>query len=448
MATNTYVALDKITLGSNAASATFSSIPSTYTDLIVVISGKVSSNVTLACQINGDTGTNYSVTELYGDASSIGSARVSNNAQIGFASIVAQIASSNEWLSTLHFQGYSNTSILKTVLCRTSAPATIVNAAVGLWRSTAAINSIKILGYAGASGFTAGTTFSLYGIKAWAPEETPKATGGYVTSDSTYWYHTFPFSSTFTPNQSLTCDYLVVAGGGGTGGGTGGGGGAGGLRSTVTTTGGGGTLESALSVTAQSYTITVGAGGAGATGNGGNGIAGSNSVFSTITSAGGGLGSHVGSSGNGGSGGGGGYSGGAAGAGTAGQGYAGGNGGGADPDYVCGGGGGAGAAGSAASGSSGGAGGNGVWTALSNAVAIGQLSGGNYYLAGGGAGGTNSGTKSGGLGGGGSTTRATDGVSGMPRTGSGGGGASPGWTSANTKGGNGGSGIVIIRYAK
>ena len=45
-----------------------------------------------------------------------------------------------------------------------------------------------------------------------------KATGGTVTSDSTYWYHTFTSNGTFVPNQSLSVEYLIVAGGGGGGG--------------------------------------------------------------------------------------------------------------------------------------------------------------------------------------------------------------------------------------
>jgi hypothetical protein len=62
-------------------------------------------------------------------------------------------------------------------------------------------------------------------------------------------------------DPKITVDYLVLAGGGG-GGTLGGGGGAGGLRSTVTATGGGGTLETAIVVSMNGVTVTVGAGGA------------------------------------------------------------------------------------------------------------------------------------------------------------------------------------------
>jgi len=163
---STYEPIATNTLGSNTASYTFSSIPSTYTDLILVVTGQVSSNVSLAIQVNGDTGTNYSVTELFGDATTPSSFRNSSNAQITVASIGAQINSGSQWVSTLHFQNYANATTYKIFLGRTSASATGVNAIAGLWRSTSAINSIKFMGYAGSSGFTTGTTFTLYGIAA------------------------------------------------------------------------------------------------------------------------------------------------------------------------------------------------------------------------------------------------------------------------------------------
>jgi hypothetical protein len=162
----TYEPIATNTLGSNTASHTFTSIPSTYTDLILVVAGQVSSNVSIACQVNGDTGTNYSTLEMFGDASTASSFNNSSNAQITVASIGAQIGSGSQWVSTLHFQNYANTTTYKNILGRTSATSTGVNAIVGLWNSTSAITSIKILGYANASGFTTGTIFTLYGIAA------------------------------------------------------------------------------------------------------------------------------------------------------------------------------------------------------------------------------------------------------------------------------------------
>ena len=112
------------------------------------------------------------------------------------------------------------------------------------------------------------------------------ATGGTITTSGAYTIHTFTSSGTFTPNGPKSVDWLVVAGGGGGGGNpssdSGGGGGAGGFR---TGTG--------FSVTAQAYTVTVGAGGAGGAqqnGSAGNGAKGGNSSFGSISSTGGGFG--------------------------------------------------------------------------------------------------------------------------------------------------------------
>lgn len=163
---STYTPIATTTLGSNQASYTFNSIPNTYTDLILVVNGQVSSNVSLACQINGDTASNYNVTEFFGDGTTASAFRQSNNAQITVASIGAQINSGSQWVSIIQFVNYSNTTSHKTVLGRTSATATGVNGIAGLYRSNSAISSLKFMGYAGSSGFTTGTTFTLYGITA------------------------------------------------------------------------------------------------------------------------------------------------------------------------------------------------------------------------------------------------------------------------------------------
>jgi hypothetical protein len=267
------------------------------------------------------------------------------------------------------------------------------------------------------------------------------ASGGSTTTSGGYRIHTFTSSSSFTlTGNSATCDYLVIAGGGGGGRNGGGGGGAGGFRCTVDATGGGGTLESPISLTAQTYSVTIGAGGGGSSG-GGNASSGNSSIFHTITSIGGGLGAGregTVNAASGGSGGGGtgiqsGNPGGAGGAGTSGQGFAGGNGTNysAGSNAAGGGGGGASASGASAGSNAPGKGGNGVLTTINGSAVT---------RAGGGGGGSN-GTASGGTGGGGSS--GSTGVSGTNNTGSGGGAATGGFTS----GGAGGSGIVIIRYA-
>jgi hypothetical protein len=444
MATNTYVALKQTTVSSATTSVTISGIPATYTDLVAVIQSTTSSPApSTSLQFNGDTTSNYSHTYLTGDGSSASSSRNSTDrALIAYNGTVG----SNPNTVIVNIMNYANTTTYKTFLSRASNATYGTDAVVGMWRKTPeAINSITFL--TGTTGFAVGSTFSLYGIAATSVGA--KATGGIISSDDQYYYHTFASTGTFTPLQSLTADYLVVAGGGG-GGGLGGGGGAGGLRCTVTATGGGGSLETPLSLSATGYTVTVGAGGNGAivTSSGEVTAAtnGSNSVFSTITSTGGGAGSG-GINANGLSGGsGGGARGGTGtsytgGSGTTNQGYAGGNNA-TTGNTPCGGGGGAGQVGANATSTTGGKGGDGVTTLISGTSVTYAGGGGGATFQGGTAG-------AGGTGGGGAAAPAganNSATAGTANTGGGGGGT--GYQTNYTNAANGGSGIVIVRYAK
>jgi len=478
---STYTPIASVTLSSAQSSVTFSGIPQTYTDLVLVTTNTSAGGLAgvYLGQINGDTGTNYSETKIFGTGSVAGSDRNQNATGVNIG-----LSNSSQCNNIWYFMNYSNTTTYKTVLARGNSAAGQTRASVALWRNTAAITSFRIDGVT----FDIGSTFNLYGIDASLSAQA-KATGGdTIVTDGTYWYHTFLSSGTFTPTEALTADYLVVAGGGAGGAaGSGAGGGAGGLRSTVTVTGGGGSLPSALSLTTSTnYTITVGAGGTGVSGTAGT--SGSNSsisggIISTVTSTGGGFGAG-GNAGNGDTGGsgGGGSAAGTGSAGTANEGYAGGDGGGASL-YSGGGGGGAGAVGTAGTnlGGNGGNGGNGVQiTAFATATSTGANSG--YYAGGGGGagqigqnGGTGTGdggdgvatsitgssvTYAGGGGGarqssgshgaggsGGGGAGGFGGSAGTANTGGGGGGGATINNNQGSAGGNGGSGIVIVRYA-
>lgn len=437
MATNTYVALDKKTVSSSVSSVEFTGISSAYTDLVLVINSSSSgSGSDWVVQFNGDTGSNYSYVQMSGTGSATSSTKPSSQTWIKLNYYGYNTTTAGESSVIANFQNYSSTNTHKETLSRSSSAANGIAAVAGLWRSTSAISSIKIL-TGDASTYSSGSTFSLYGIKAQAIESSPKATGGYVYSDSSYYYHAFPFTSAFVPNQTLSCDVLVVAGGGG-GGWAGGGGGAGGYR-----------YLTSQSFSATSYTVTVGSGGNGGTSGSKGGVSGSNSSISSISSTGGGGGggySNVvaqsgGSGGGAGADPGSGYQNGASG--NAGsyspvEGYAGG--GSTLAASYSGGGGGATAAGSAGNATIGGAGGAGS-NALSSWATV-TLTGHNGYYAGGGGGHR----AVGGLGGGGigGYTGTAGEVDGRVSTGGGGGGGG----ANGTNGGNGGSGIVIVRYVK
>jgi len=411
---STYSPIATQTLSSTTASVTFSSIPQGYTDLVLVVAGGTDASSGFGIRFNSDTGSNYSRTYLTGTGSAASSGRDTSQS-IADISFNGLFGNNTNYNAIINIMNYSNATTFKTAVSRSNNAATGVDAVVSLWRSTAAITSVEIRTTTAGKVFNSGSTFSLYGIQV--GDKAQKAQGGnIVTSDGTYVYHTFTSSGSFTTNQALTVDYLVVAGGGSGGYAGGAGGGAGGLRCTVGATGGGGSLESALSLSSgKSYPVIIGAGGAGLTTNGA-GNNGSDSVFHTITSTGGGGGGNNANNGKtGGSGGGRGDGFGSAGSGTTNQGYAGGGG-------NNGGGGGAGEAGNT---DGTGHGGDGVAT---------SISGTSTTYAGGGVG--NGGTP--GTGGGGAASTA-----GTVNTGGGG-----GWFDGTGSGsGAGGSGIVIIRYA-
>jgi hypothetical protein len=238
-----------------------------------------------------------------------------------------------------------------------------------------------------------------------------------------------------------TVKVLVVGGGGGGGNSNGGGGGAGGF-----------VYNSAFTVTAQEYPVTVGDGGLGGIYSDGyatytQATKGQNSVFSTITAEGGGYGrgQTLGVGGDGGSGGGG--SGDATagtpngGNATSGQGYNGGKGG---FRYAGGGGGGAGAVGADVSSGQGGNGGIGLANPIIGSTS-GQNVSGTYYFSGGGGGTKGSNGSIYGVGGygGGAVSSLNTRNDGVANAGGGGGGT---YEAVIGMVGTGGSGIVIISW--
>lgn len=163
MATKTYDPIATQTLGSAVASVTFSSISGAYTDLVLVYAGIIASGgeVGLSLRFNGDSGSNYSKTDIVGSGSAATSVRDSNYAEanIGLASSTVQAN------SIFHIMNYANTTTYKTALGRGNNTGGYVRAGVGLWRNTAAITSVTLVA-GGAANFNIGTIVTLYGIKA------------------------------------------------------------------------------------------------------------------------------------------------------------------------------------------------------------------------------------------------------------------------------------------
>lgn len=162
----TYEPIASQTLGADAASVTFSDLPGTYTDLVVVASVRSStSGYGLMARFNSDSGTNYSTTYVFGNGSVAGSARVSNTSR---AYIENYGVSDGTNFSATRFTvlQYANTNVYKTVLSEAAGMGSGngVDRSVSLWRSTSAITSLYLELFSG--NIKASSTFSVYGIRA------------------------------------------------------------------------------------------------------------------------------------------------------------------------------------------------------------------------------------------------------------------------------------------
>jgi hypothetical protein len=449
----------------------FSSIPLIYTDLVLMMSAKSTDTTQtfrggyaiVSMRLNG-SGTGFSSRILSGDGASAlsytsGDTSYGGRLGAGIKNTVGASPGFDNFAMT--FPNYTSSSQKSFSIDRVgegNQTNTLQEIIAGLWTGTDPISSISLQVAYG--NYEAGSSFTLYGINRTQAIGKPKAVGGNITYANGYWVHTFTGSGSFYAQEDLTCDYLVVAGGGGAGG-VGlnfgcGGAGAGGYRTSAGTSGGGASAESALTLeTGTNYTVTVGAGGPGGAAvfnsvTAGNN--GSNSVFSTITSVGGGRGGvrdiedgQTGGSGGGGSS----EANRTAGSGTANQGYAGGAG---NLSTISGqgrnggGGGGASATGVAGVNAEAGDGGAGVASSITGtSVTRAGGGGGGIFNATAGASAVGSGGVGGG-GNGGSRFYSTPPQSGIVNSGGGGGGTG-GWEGTGAyAGGNGGSGVVIVRY--
>jgi hypothetical protein len=158
----TYDFIAKTILSGNAHTITFSSIPSTYTDILIKCRFVKSSNDNFWLNFNGDGASNYSETMMHTNGTTAGSSRETTTTRILLTNGVGY---GNNGIYILQIFSYANTSFSKTVLSRNGDSGIGVGAGVGLWRNTAAISSLSITTQSYAP-WGVGTTFSLYGIKA------------------------------------------------------------------------------------------------------------------------------------------------------------------------------------------------------------------------------------------------------------------------------------------
>jgi hypothetical protein len=164
----TYESITTRTLSSDVNTVTINNIPSTYTDLIVIIKGRTSTQNLVDCswRVNGDSAGNYSHTRWVVDGNGNYSDQAGNQSSANASGI-----GYGQGVAIWQFLNYSNTTTYKTALMRASFQTNslgmyMING-IGMWRSTSAINELTLFIPAGQSGtFVTGMTISLYGIKA------------------------------------------------------------------------------------------------------------------------------------------------------------------------------------------------------------------------------------------------------------------------------------------
>ncbi len=166
---NTYTLISSNTLTSSAASVTFSSIPATYTDLVLRISARsaeVATITSIELEFNA-TASGYSFTRLRGNGSAASSSRASSQTQLTVGTIPAASATSNTFGSIeVYLPSYTasqNKPISGFNVGENNATAADIYTHAGLWSNTATISSIIL--DLGGQNFVSGSSFYLYGIK-------------------------------------------------------------------------------------------------------------------------------------------------------------------------------------------------------------------------------------------------------------------------------------------
>ena len=165
----TYEPIATTTLGSQTTSITFSSIPQTYTDLVLVCVGTiVTAGNSVVVEINGDTTQLGSWTYMYGNGTTAASGRTNNRSYVNSGWNVGYDSTQSS-TSIVHFFNYTSASTFQTSIARmanpsgSSLPGTEIS--VNLWRSKTAITSLKVF-TGGGGDLKSGFRATLYGIKA------------------------------------------------------------------------------------------------------------------------------------------------------------------------------------------------------------------------------------------------------------------------------------------
>ncbi len=164
------------TLGSNAASVTFSSLPTDYEHLQIRASARSTLNTTpgydgIDCRFNGDSGANYSQQGVHGFNSSDTQDEHANINDLRFWAVASDPSNSSLYggfiLDILDYRSTSKWTSARAYGCRGPDSSNgFVYFGGALWANTAAITSILLAPMAGSAQWKSGSTFTLYGMRS------------------------------------------------------------------------------------------------------------------------------------------------------------------------------------------------------------------------------------------------------------------------------------------
>jgi hypothetical protein len=163
---NTYTLISSVTVGSGgAASMGFTSIPSTYTDLVVKVSARSNRALTvdgILISFNGST-SNFTNRYLEGDGSTAYSAILARLASSAVGSTATASTYSNAEIYIPNYAGSNFKSLSTDSVTENNATGSLTDLMANLWSDTAAITSITLTPYIGTL-FNQYSTAYLYGI--------------------------------------------------------------------------------------------------------------------------------------------------------------------------------------------------------------------------------------------------------------------------------------------
>jgi hypothetical protein len=168
----TYNKIASATVGSGgAANIDFTSIPGTYTDLVVYLSARSSGSFTdqnISLRFNSST-TGYSRRVLSGNGSAASSSNSASEAEMFIGDVSGSTGTSNTFGNLMiyvpNYAGATNKSVSVDSIQENNTTAANARLIAGLWSDTAAITSLSVRLYGGGFDFVQHSTATLYGIK-------------------------------------------------------------------------------------------------------------------------------------------------------------------------------------------------------------------------------------------------------------------------------------------